>query len=200
MTKSTRYTARIATLGWMLGVACWSVRAQAATTATTDETNIGPAPERTRYPLEVEPHLSFGEFNVYGAAGYGAGLRVAAPFAGGHIGSAPENLAVGVGVDLLHYSNCFYSVHCSANYIFVPAALQWNVAVFRTVTVFAEGGAYLYKGFFDACALGETNCSAPPDFGVLPTIALGGRLHVGENVAVTLRLGYPTTTLGVSFL
>jgi hypothetical protein len=25
-------------------------------------------------------------------------------------------------------------------------------------------------------------------------------VHLGENVALTLRVGYPTTTLGVSFL
>jgi hypothetical protein len=63
-----------------------------------------------------------------------------------------------------------------------------------------EGGAFLYKGWFDRCAPGDVGCSPPSDFGLLPTIALGGRVHFSPDVALTLRLGYPTTTLGVSFM
>jgi hypothetical protein len=43
-------------------------------------------------------------------------------------------------------------------------------------------------------------CTPPSDFGLLPTVAVGGRFHFGGSTALTLRLGYPTTTLGVSFL
>jgi hypothetical protein len=112
----------------------------------------------------------------------------------------PQNLAVSFGGDILHYDNCYYGDYCSANYLAVPVALQWNVAVARPVSLFLEGGAFVYKGWFDACGPGDANCNAPPDFGLLPTVAIGGRVHLGENVALTLRVGYPTTTLGVSFL
>jgi hypothetical protein len=156
--------------------------------------------EPTAYPFEIEPHLTFGADNVYGARGFGAGLRVGIPVAVGHLGRLPQNLAVSFGGDILQYDSCYYGNYCSATYLAVPVALQWNVAVARPVSLFLEGGAFVYKGWFNHCGAGDVNCDAPPDFGVLPTVAIGGRVHLGENVALTLRVGYPTTTLGVSFL
>ena len=156
--------------------------------------------EPADYSVEIEPHFSFGAENVYGATGFGAGLRVGLPLAVGHIGRAPQNLALSFGGDVLHYDNCYFGGYCSANYLMVPVALQWNVFVARPVSLFLEGGAFLYKGWFDECGPGDAGCSAPPDFGLLPTLALGGRIHLGRDAALTLRLGYPTSTLGVSFL
>ena len=43
-------------------------------------------------------------------------------------------------------------------------------------------------------------CAPPSDFGVLPTLAIGARIHMGDNVSFTARIGYPTITFGVSFL
>jgi hypothetical protein len=153
------------------------------------------------YPLELEPHFAFGAENVYGAGGFGAGLRLGVPVAVGHVGYAPDNLAISFGGDILHYDNCYYGTDCGANYLMVPVAAQWNVFVARRVSLFAEGGAFLYKGWFDGCGPGDgPGCSPPSNFGLLPTVALGGRIHIGDNAAFTLRLGYPTSTLGVSFL
>ncbi len=71
----------------------------------------------------------------------------------------------------------------------------------RRVSLFAEAGVFLYKGFFDECAPGDgPGCVAPSDFGLLPTLAVGVRVHMGDNAAFTARLGYPTATLGVSFM
>jgi hypothetical protein len=155
--------------------------------------------EPTTYPIELEPHLTFGAENVYGNTGFGAGARVGLPLAIGHLGPISQNLALSLGGDAVHYDNCYYGAYCGANYLIVPAALQWNVGVARPLSVFVEGGAFLYKGWFDHCAPGDAGCSAPSDFGLLPTVALGGRVHLGQDVALTLRLGYPTTTFGVSF-
>lgn len=152
------------------------------------------------YSLEVEPHFTFGPANVYGDTGFGAGVRLGIPLATGHIGSVPDNIALSLGPDVVHYDNCFYSGYCGANYLMFPVAAQWNLFVARRVSVFGEGGLYLYKGWFTGCAPGDVGCSAPSDFGVLPTLAIGGRIQLGETAALTLRLGYPTTTLGVSFM
>jgi hypothetical protein len=154
------------------------------------------------YPLELEPHFAFGAENVYGASGIGAGLRVGVPLIAGWLGSSvPDNLAISFGADILHYDNCYYANDCGANYLLVPVALQWNVFVARPVSLFLEGGAFLYKGWFDGCGPGDgPGCSPPSNFGLLPTVALGGRIHIARNVALTMRLGYPTSTLGVSFL
>jgi hypothetical protein len=106
------------------------------------------------------------------------------------------------GGDIVHYDNCYSddSNGCGANYIFLPIAAQWNLFFVRRVSLFVEGGAYLYKGFYDGCGAVDGPCSPPSDFGILPTIALGGRLHFGPSTALTARLGYPTTTIGFSFL
>lgn len=157
--------------------------------------------DRAEYPIEIEPHFTFGPDNVYGAAGYGAGLRLGVPVLAGHLGPVSDNLAISFGADILHYENCYYATDCGANYIMVPVAAQFNIFVFRSFSFFGEGGAFLYKGWFDACSPDDAGgCSAPSDFGILPTLAIGGRLHLGAFTAITLRLGYPTTTLGLSFL
>jgi hypothetical protein len=175
--------------------------------ASADEVFVvrreGAAPEAfeaSLYPVEIEPHFTFGPENVYGAAGFGGGLRVGIPFVVGHVGRAPDNLAISFGADILHYDNCFFANDCGANYLMAPVALQWNVFVARRVSVFAEAGAFVYRGWFDECGPDNNGCSAPSDFGVLPTVAVGGRVHIGRFSAFTLRIGYPTTTLGLSFM
>jgi hypothetical protein len=153
--------------------------------------------ERVFYPVEIEPHFSFGAENVYGMAGFGGGLRVSIPFVSGHMGRVPDNLGITFGGDILHYDNCLSSVDCGANYLMLPVAAQWNIGVARRVSLLVEGGAYLYKGWFDTCGPG---CAGPSDFGILPTVAVGGRFHIGENTALLVRIGYPMVTLGLSFL
>ncbi len=152
------------------------------------------------YPLEVEPHFTFGAENVYGATGFGGGVRLSIPVVVGSLGRFPDNLALSFGGDVVHYENCFYPDRCGANYLMLPVAAQWNLFPARRLSIFAEGGVFLYKGYFDTCGPGDPGCSAPPDFGVLPTIAIGGRIHLGENASFTARIGYPTITLGLSFL
>ena len=161
--------------------------------------NIEPE-QAAAYPLEVEPHFTFGPGNVYGDEGFGAGVRLGIPLVGGHIGSVPDNLALSVGGDVVHYDNCYFTGDCGANYLMIPVAAQWNLFVARRISVFGEGGVYMYKGWFPGCGPGDVGCYPPSDFGVLPTVAIGGRFHVAETAALTLRLGYPMTTLGVSFM
>jgi hypothetical protein len=153
------------------------------------------------YPLEIEPHFSFGPENVFGATGIGGGMRLSIPLVYGHIGRLPDNLAISFGGDILHYDNCYFGTNCGANYLILPVAAQWNVYVARRISLFLEGGAFVYKGWFDGCSeIDGPGCNAPSEFGILPTIAIGGRIHLGDNASFIARVGYPTTTLGLSFL
>jgi hypothetical protein len=196
--KTTRRLRRHRFLG--AGVLLASVAASGVVGAQQAETRAGYA-QRAFYPLELEPHLTFGPENVYGPAGYGMGIRVGAPVAAGRLGrNVGDNLALTFGADVVHFDNCYFGTYCSANYMLVPVAAQWNLFLGPTVSLFAEGGAYLFKGWFSVCEPGDVGCAAPSDFGVLPTVALGARLRLGTAVALTGRLGYPTTTLGVSFM
>jgi hypothetical protein len=79
----------------------------------------------------------------------------------------------------------------------LPVAAQWNIGFARQFSLLLEGGIYVYKGWYDSCG---ANCSGPSDLGVLPTFAVGGRIHLHRNVALLFRIGYPMSTVGISFL
>jgi hypothetical protein len=65
--------------------------------------------------------------------------------------------------------------------------MQWNFWLSRRWSVFGEPGLLL-RYVYD-------------DLGVSPFVVYGGgRLHFSENVALTLRVGYPTFSAGISFL
>jgi hypothetical protein len=164
-----------------------------ATTSSAQEVVVR---ERVYYPIEVEPHFSIGNEDVFGAVGYGGGVRLGVPLARGHLGRIPQNIAFSFGGDIVHYDDCYSGAGCSANYLMFPVAAQWNIGFARGFSLLLEGGGYVYKGWYDAC--GPT-CS-PSDLGVLPTFAVGGRVHVHDNVAFLFRVGYPMSTLGISFL
>ncbi len=170
--------------------------------ARADETLRSPG-AHPDYAVEIEPHLVLGDDSVFATAGYGVGARFGIPIVrNGFVPSINNSVAINFGVDFIHYGACYYAqVGCGANYLLFPVTLQWNFFVARQWSVYGEGGLFLYKGFFDdnICAGLGAICSDPAAFGVLPTFAVGGRYHFSEHVALNLRVGYPTVTLGVSF-
>jgi hypothetical protein len=161
-----------------------------------------PPRDPSAYPVELEPHFAFATGGIYrGASGFGAGLRLSIPFVRGLLRGVPNDLALTLGADLLRYGDCYYGAECGANYLMVPAGAQWNVFVGRRLSMFAEGGVVVFRGFFEGCSPADgPSCSSPSDFGVLPMVAAGVRVHVGDDVSFTARLGYPTFTVGISFL
>jgi hypothetical protein len=103
-------------------------------------------------------------------------------------------------VDALHYDGCYYPYRCGANYVLFPVAMQWNFFVARRWSVFGEPGVFLYKGFLDEC-VGLPGCVQPPvTLGMQPAIAFGARYRLTETAALTMRFGYPTISVGVSFM
>jgi hypothetical protein len=152
------------------------------------------------YGLEADFHFSFAAENVYGNSGAGAGVRLGIPLAIGSLGRLPSNLALSFGGDVVNYQNCYYADRCNANYVMVPVAAQWNLWVAPRVSIFGEAGAFAYRGWFDGCAPGDVGCNAPRDFGILPTLAVGARVRFGYHANLIARLGYPTTTIGISFM
>ena len=191
------------------GLARWLVTAASLATictpaiASAQGPTESPSPDRdpSAYPLEVEPHFAFGAGGIYTASGVGAGLRVSIPIVSDLLHAVPDNLAITFGGDMLHYGNCYYDNYCGANYLLLPVAAQWNVFVARRVSLFAEAGVFVFKGFFNKCGSGDgPGCAAPSDFGLGPLLGVGVRVHLGDNVSFTARLEYPTMTVGVSFL
>jgi hypothetical protein len=69
--------------------------------------------------------------------------------------------------------------------------------------VFGEPGFAIYHGFFSTCQnFNGTACAHPTGFaetGIVPALFLGGRYHFTDRVSLTMRIGYPTLSVGVSF-
>ena len=170
--------------------------------------------DRPLYRIELEPHLLAGAFGPPGwgtGAGLGIGGRASFEVArDGFIPSINDSVSVGVGLDYLHYagSSRFYPNVCRrfepgpnattvcvdvdqpggpSHYLFVPVVMQWNFWLAKRWSVFGEPGVSLYW-------------HRSGDAGVTPTLLAGGRFHITEDLTLTLRLGYPAFSLGVSFL
>ena len=165
--------------------------------------------DHPHYAIEVEPHglFGFGALNSWGGFGFGAGLRLSIPIVqNGFVKQINNSVAITFGGDFLHYESCYYAVYgCGANYLYFPVAMQWNFFVAKSWSVFPEIGVAPYYGFFDNyCDTLNPNlrgyCSSPSHFSVTPWFNVGGRYHFNEHVALTMRVGWPTISVGVSFM
>ena len=153
------------------------------------------------YQVEMEPHALVAWDNLYGDTGLGGGLRLSIPIVrDGFIKSIDDNVAIGFGLDWLHYSDCYFNGPCSANYVMFPVAMQWNFFFTRRWSAFGEPGLFVYKGFIEGCGSPGCQGEEPTSFGVRPAIAVGGRYHFNDYITLTVRLGYPAISAGVSLL
>jgi hypothetical protein len=188
-----------------------------APTARADDTIKHPG-DHPDYAVEIEPHglWSWTHYDYAPNDGFGLGARFSIPIVkNGFVPSINNSVAIGFGVDWLHYSgaSCYYYDNgphyhgpCydvgDANYLFFPVVMQWNFFVAKQWSVFGEPGLVIYHGFFDYCAGAPAgfNCGNPTSTGVDFAFYLGGRYHVSDHVALVLRIGYPTFSFGVSFM
>jgi hypothetical protein len=162
------------------------------------------------YSVEIEPHGLIGLGFRYGGVGVGLGARFSIPIVkNGFVPSINNSVAVTFGADFMHYGGCFDNFNgtgfdCSANYLFFPVALQWNFFVASKWSVFGEPGIVPFYGFYDDfCGNGPNQlkgCNDPSHFSVAPALYVGGRYHFNEHTALTMRLGYPDFSIGVSFM
>ena len=171
--------------------------------------------ERPLYRVELEPHVDLGFDGPPGpGTGWGYGLGGRATFEilrDGFIPNIDDSVGIGVGLDFAHYdgngddergacqrfvsgpSGTHVCVQVSqttggpSNYWFWPVVMQWTFWLSPKWSIFGEPGLALY--WFDTSRLG-----------VVPALYVGGRYHFSKSVTLTMRLGYPTLSIGVSFL
>ncbi len=133
------------------------------------------------YSFEAEPHFVFG-FDPPGdraGRGYGPGFRGTVELIdNGFIRAINNTVGIGFGADCL----CFDSGKTS---VWVPIVMQWNFWLTDSWSVFGEPGGGFYLG----------NAT-----GARPALYAGGRYHFSNTLALTLRLGYPAISAGVSFV
>ena len=142
------------------------------------------------YVLDLEPHLLLGTRDGLGGDnGYwGPGVRGTLVLVdNGFVKTINNSVGLGVGLDYLNYK------HGSA--FFVPVVMQWNFFLSDGWSVFGEPGV----GF----VLGEGGSGATrrrDDRLIDLNIAVGGRYLFSNKLALTMRVGWPAATIGVSFL
>lgn len=173
--------------------------------------------ERVKYDVELEPHFVFGVFDPPGrpiGSGIGVGLRAAIPVVqNGFIPTINNSVAISFGLDYLYYHGSDLTVGwCSrwapsggpaetcmevagpiggtSHYVYIPTAMQWNFWLTDKFSAFGEPGTTLYweKGRFEERG----------HLGIRPLLQVGGRWHFARRAMLTLRVGYPTQSLGVS--
>jgi hypothetical protein len=171
--------------------------------------------ERAPYHVELEPHLALALPDPPGpGTGWGYGLGARGTFEivrDGFIPSIDDSVAIGVGLDFAHFDGdgtvnpgtckrfvpgpggtrvCVevsQNAGGPSNYWFLPVVMQWNFWLTRQWSVFVEPGLSLYW-------------SDEPRFGATPALFVGGRFRFSRATTLTFRIGYPTVTIGVSFL
>jgi hypothetical protein len=161
------------------------------------------------YKVEVEPHLNFGWASRWASNGVGVGGRFSIPVVkNGFVPTINNSVAISFGLDYLRYGGCygngaiFKSSDCGgASFLLLPVAMQWNFWLSPTWSVFGEPGLYIYHGIYDdPCAGLGAICATPSRTSVDFLFHAGGRFHFNDTVALTMRVGYPTLSVGVSFL
>ena len=197
---------RLLALVAALAVSCLSASAFAQST-------IKQPGQHTHYFFEAEPHLAVG---LLDPPGFGGGTGLGLGFRGtiqllsnGFIPKLNNSVGLGFGLDYLRYdgwqgprgtclqfvtgpSGVPICVRASSsidhvNYFYVPIVMQWNFWLHRRWSVFGEPGLALY--FQDG------------QFEVAPfAFYAGGRYQLTDRITLTMRLGYPTFSFGVSFL
>jgi hypothetical protein len=167
---------------------------------------------RPSYGVELEPHLLATPFDPPGIGdgeGVGIGARATFEILGeGFIPSINDSVGVGVGLDWIHYDGSeveeggicerveqapggipvCVEVAGDTDYLWFPVVMQWNFWLHRKWSVFGEPGIALRLDDMD-------------DLRVSPIVLfVGGRYHVSDSFALTLRIGYPAFSFGGSFL
>lgn len=192
------HLARVRAFGTFVAVLLAAALCEAS--ARADDTIRRPG-DHPFYAVEAEPHLVFGWGGPYAPGGFGLGGRLSIPIVhNGFIPTINNSIAISFGADWVHYESCWYAGSCSANYFDLPIAMQWNFYVAHRWSVFGEPGAVLYFGSYPDCPLQPNLCPGrPPTVGVVPALFLGGRYHITDKTALTLRVGFPSFSVGFSF-
>ena len=174
-------------------------------TASADELVIRRAGAHPDYVFEAEPHLVLGFIDPPGPDvdedfGIGPGFRGTIEIVdNGFVPSINNSVGVGFGLDWVFYSDvrrcrgpgprgvCEITGQ-DVNYFWLPIVLQWNFWLSEQWSVFGEPG------------FGFRIVDPGDDKFQFIVLYAGGRWRFAERMALTMRAGYPTFSVGVSFL
>lgn len=158
---------------------------------------------------ELEPHLVLRPFDTRdNDLGLGLGFR--ATFQIGDnlfLKNINNSVGVGVGLDWTSLRGCRgyrdtngNDYNCDRINVFtVPVVMQWSFYLTQSWSVFGEPGLILTHWGSDPCHdLPGVRCS--DDNWMKPTLFVGGRWHFSPNTTLTMRVGWPNWSVGVSWM
>ena len=130
-----------------------------------------------RYTFDAEPHLVVRPFK---GEGIGPGFRGTIVLVdNGFITKINNSVGLGFGADFLFSGR---------DEVILPIVMQWNFWLSRKWSVFGEPGASIRLHDHKA------------DHFYPFTFYAGGRFLFSDSVALVMRVGHPTFSVGVSFL
>jgi hypothetical protein len=145
--------------------------------AHAEEAIIKRPGDHPRYVFEAEPHFLVGfagPFERKGVGHPGIGFRGTIVIVeNGFVKTINNSVGISFGADMFFREQT----------LFIPVAMQWNFWLSTHWSVFGEPGI----GFAFRHDV------------VHPILMAGGRFHFSDKVSLTMRLGYPAISVGVSF-
>ncbi|HEY3498514.1 MAG TPA: hypothetical protein VGK73_27675 [Polyangiaceae bacterium] len=143
--------------------------------ARADQMVIKYPGQHPRYIFEAEPHALLAPFDDFVP---GVGFRGTVEIVdNGFIPKINNTVGITFGIDYAHKG------------VWVPVAMQWNFWLSRKWSVFGEPGVSIRAG------------DLPRDHKVgWFAFWAGGRYHFTDHITLTMRIGHPTLSVGVSFL
>jgi hypothetical protein len=152
--------------------AAFAVAAFALATPASAQSVIKQPGAHPDYIFEAEPHALVDFFDdFHPGVGFRGTLKLVD---NGFVKTINNSIGLGFGVDW------------NDNHFRLPVVMQWNFWLTRKWSVFGEPGGLL--DFSDD--------KVKPHF----TFYAGGRYHFTDKITLTMRVGYPLATVGVSFL
>ena len=148
--------------------------------ARADESVIRVPGDHPAYRFEAEPHGLLGYAGPFdrGGVDLGAGFRGTIIIVDkGFISSINNSVGIGFGGDIFFKHGT----------LVIPVVMQWNFWLTTHWSVFGEPGIGL-------SANPERNRDT-----FFPTAYAGGRFHFTDKVSLTMRVGYPSISVGASF-
>jgi hypothetical protein len=141
--------------------------------ASADTSTIKQPGAHPDYVFEAEPHAIIAPFDKFAP---GVGFRGTIELVdNGFVTTINNTVGIGFGVDW------------TDKHFRLPVVMQWNFWLSRNWSVFGEPGGVLNF---------KKDGKADP----MPAIYAGGRFHFSDAVTLTMRVGHPTASVGVSFL
>jgi hypothetical protein len=193
----------------------------ATKSARAEESIIRHPGDHPNYSVEIEPHVLAAFLALpHGGDGFGLGGRFTIPLVkNGFVSSINNNVGIGFGLDWVHYSGCYYNNYYNGpfpyecptfNAFVIPVVLQWNFFLSTHWSVFGEPGFAIEYGTWGgdfcgyyvdrgvrvpyACGNSPNHLSADPFI-----LFIGGRFHFSESASLTMRVGWPYFSIGISF-